>query len=207
MLDRMVRRRFVARFRDRIPKAAWWFGGEHTRRHAVSEALGGTTGEVATLGIGAVAALAVARRHGAQPALPVLAAVPLGLGAHALLKYTIQRPRPVTARITGKHTPSFPSGHAARGAAAAGIVGYIAAREQLPSARTALPVAAVLGALAIAGGATRVHVDRHWATDAIGGWGLGAAAAALCALGYERLRPAASGPRVRRRPARAAATA
>ena len=86
------------------------------------------TGERVTLGIGTAAALAVAKRRGVRTALPVLAAVPLGLSAHAAIKYAIRRPRPITALLTGKRTPSFPSGHAARGAAA-GLAAYVAARE------------------------------------------------------------------------------
>jgi membrane-associated phospholipid phosphatase len=157
-------------------------------RGAVSTALGGLAGEAATLTAGALAAAAVGRRRGWRPALPVLAAVPAALGAHAALKYTLRRPRPRTARLTGKHTPSFPSGHAARGAAAAGVVGYLAVREAGAPAALVLPLAAGVAAV---GGSARVYVERHWATDAVGGWGLGLAAAALAALWYERERDAA----------------
>jgi undecaprenyl-diphosphatase len=136
----------------------------------------------------------VARRRGPRVALPVLAAVPLGLGAHAAIKYSIRRPRPLTARVTGKHTPSFPSGHAARGAAAAGILGYVAVREGLAPSGVALALGA---ALAVGGGGSRVYVGRHWATDALGGWGLGVAAAALCALWYDEARARGAGRRGR----------
>ena len=186
-LDRKARRLLRADWWHRVPKSAWWSGGKHTRRHALAEALSGMTGEGTTLAAGALAAVVVARRHGVRPALPVLAAVPLGLAAHAAVKYSVRRPRPLWARLTGKHTPSFPSGHAARGAAAAGIVGYAAVREGLAPASVAYPLGA---AVALVGGGGRVYVDRHWATDVIGGWALGATAAALCALWYERARPA-----------------
>lgn len=188
-IDRYARRVFRARWPDRVPPDAWWSGGRHTRVHAVNEAVGGLTGELATLAAGAAAALAVARRHGPLAGLPVLAAVPLGLGAHAAIKYSVRRPRPLTARLTGKHTPSFPSGHAARGAAAAGILGYVAVREGLVPAAAALALGT---GLAVAGGGSRVYVGRHWATDAFGGWGLGVAVAAVCALWYDqaRARPA-----------------
>jgi membrane-associated phospholipid phosphatase len=190
-VDRQVRRSFRAGWPHRVPRAAWWFGGHHTRHHALTEALGGLAGEGPTLAAGALAAAAVARRRGLRPAVPVLAAVPLALAAHAALKYTIRRPRPLWARLTGKHTPSFPSGHAARGAAAAGIVGYVAGREGVVPAGAALPLGAGVTLAALAGGASRVYVDRHWATDAVGGWGLGTAVAALCALWCDRLRPPA----------------
>jgi membrane-associated phospholipid phosphatase len=183
--DRRARRWIRGGWRDRAPQVARWLGGRHRRRHGINEALGGLTGEGPTLIGGALAAALVGRRRGTLPALPVLAAVPLGLAAHAALKYTIRRPRPLTARLTGKRTPSFPSGHAARGAAAAGMIGYAAVREGLAPAAVAVPLG--LG-VALVGGASRLYVDRHWVSDAVGGWGIGTAAAALCALGYEHLR-------------------
>ena len=183
--DRRARRWIRGGWRDRAPQVARWLGGRHRRRHGLSEVLGGLAGEGPTLIGGALAAAFVGRKHGPAPALPVLAAVPLGLTAHAALKYTIRRPRPLTARLTGKRTPSFPSGHAARGAAAGGMIGYAAVREGLAPAAVAVPLGV---GLAVAGGASRLYVDRHWVADAVGGWGLGTAAAALCALWYERLR-------------------
>jgi membrane-associated phospholipid phosphatase len=166
---------------SQVARSAGWRG-------AVSTALGGLAGEAATLSAGALAAAAVGRRRGWRPALPVLAAVPAALAAHAAVKYTVRRPRPRTARLTGKHTPSFPSGHAARGAAAAGVVGYLAVREAGAPVPVVLPLAISVAAL---GGSARVYVERHWASDAVGGWGLGLAAAALAALWYERERDAA----------------
>jgi membrane-associated phospholipid phosphatase len=47
-------------------------------------------------------------------------------------------------------------------------------------------------AVAAAGGSARVYVERHWATDAVGGWGLGLATAALAAIWYERERDRAA---------------
>jgi undecaprenyl-diphosphatase len=183
-VDRGFRRAVRPSGEDDVPQVARSSGW----RGAVSTALGGLAGEAATLTAGALAAVAVGRRRGWRPALPVLAAVPAALGAHAALKYTLRRPRPRTARLTGKHTPSFPSGHAARGAAAAGVVGYLAVREAGAPVALVLPLAVGVGAI---GGAARVYVERHWATDAVGGWGLGLAAAAVAALWYERERDAA----------------
>ena len=183
-VDRVLRRAVRPSGQGDVPQVSRSSGWRGT----VSTALGGLAGEAATLTAGALAAVAVGRRRGWRPALPVLAAVPAALAAHAALKYTLRRPRPRTARLTGKHTPSFPSGHAARGAAAAGIVGYLAVREAGAPVARVLPLAVGVGAL---GGATRVYVERHWATDAVGGWGLGLAAAAAAALWYERERDAA----------------
>jgi membrane-associated phospholipid phosphatase len=68
------------------------------------------------------------------------------------------------------------------------MVGYLAVREAGASAAVVLPAALSIAAL---GGSARVYVERHWATDAVGGWGLGLAAAAAAALWYEREREAA----------------
>jgi hypothetical protein len=82
-LDRLVRRGFRARWPDRVPKDAWWLGGRrHTRGHAVSEAIGGLTGELATIGAGAAAALAVhVGRRRADDHRPVAGLTPVPGGA------------------------------------------------------------------------------------------------------------------------------
>ena len=82
----------------------------------------------------------------------------------------------------GKKSRSFPSGHAARAAAMVGLAAHVARREGLlpPAVARSLAVA-----IPLAVGGSRIHVDRHWATDVIGGLGYGAAAAALCAMWYD----------------------
>ncbi len=186
-IDQRVRRLLGARFRDRVPADAWWLPFPETRRHAVAEAAGGLAGDWTVLGAGALAAVAVALRRGPLAALPVLAAPQAANSAHGAVKYVVRRPRPVTARLTGKQTPSFPSGHAARGAATAGLLAYLAAREGVLGPRTSAALGTVI---ALAGGGGRVYVDRHWSTDALGGWGLGTTIAALAALGYDAARRA-----------------
>lgn len=190
-IDRLTQRHLRAAWRDRLPALpASPFGrARATRRHDLYEALGGLTGKMPTRVAGLLAAAEVARRHGGRsgvrPALPVALAVPLADVAHGLVKYRVRRPRPLLAPLTGKRTPSYPSGHASRGAALAGMAGYAAVAE---SALPPSTVVALGAAVAVLGGGSRVYVDRHWATDAIGGWGLGLATAALCALWYERER-------------------
>jgi membrane-associated phospholipid phosphatase len=181
VLARGVRRLPGAAWRERI--AAPWGAGRLPSEEPVSRALGGLAGQWPTFGLGALAAVALAARGGAARALPVAVAAPLAAAAHAAVKYAVRRPRPLTARLTGKHTPSFPSGHAARGAALAGVLAHLASREGLLPAAAALPLAA---AYAAAGGASRVWVERHWVSDAVGGWALGSAVAAACALWYDR---------------------
>jgi undecaprenyl-diphosphatase len=184
-VDRAARRWMDARWVDRVPRLPRWAGGHESKRHRVAQVLGALAHEHATYGAGALAAAAAARRHGKRAAVPIALAAPLGNAAHGALKYTIRRPRPLAARLTGKRTPSFPSGHAARVAAAAGVVGYAAVRDGDATPAVAIPLGA---AVAIAGAASRVYVHRHWMTDAVGGWGLGVTVAALCGLWYDRAR-------------------
>lgn len=150
--------------------------------HAVSRALGHVGGKLETLIAMSLAGAALGARRGLRPALPVLAAIPVVLGTSELLKPAIQRPRPWTARLMGKKSRSFPSGHTARAVAMFGLGAHVARREGMlpPFAARSLAVA-----LPLAVGASRIHVDRHWATDVIGGLGYGAAAAALCAMWYD----------------------
>jgi membrane-associated phospholipid phosphatase len=183
--DRRVQRAMRWRWWERVPHTSRLLGGRHARRFEVNQALGGLGGRWPTLIGGAIAATAVGRRFDARRALPVAMAVPLALGAHLLAKVAIQRRRPATARLTGKTTPSFPSGHAARGAALTGIVSHVAIREGLVSAAVVLPLAAAISA---AGGVSRIPIDRHWTSDLVGGWGLGVAVAAGCALWYDASR-------------------
>ncbi len=143
------------------------------------------TGQWPPVVAGALAAAGVAARRGRGAALPVLAAVPAANAAHAALKYARRERRPARAWLTGKRTPGFPSGHAARGMAAAGVLAHVAGREGVLPAAAVLPVGAGVAAV---GAAQRVWVERHWASDVMAGWALGAAVAAGCAMWYDAAR-------------------
>lgn len=85
----------------------------------------------------------------------------------------------------GRHSvtePSFPSGHSLNTAAVALTSGYVLWREGLVDWKVALPVPT---AVPVGMGVSRMYMDRHWGTDALGGWVLGVSIAALCAAGYE----------------------
>jgi undecaprenyl-diphosphatase len=186
-VDRALRKAMRLR-RQAASRRAALAGRERSTARAVSDTFGKLTGQWPPALAGTAAAAAVARRHGPAAALPALAAVPLANAAHAVIKYTLRERRPLLARLTGKRTPSYPSGHAARSAALAGLLAHLAAREQIAPPRAVLAAGT---AVALAGGANRAWVERHWVSDIVGGWALGAAAAAGCALWYDAMRPRA----------------
>src|SRR5687768_3977623 len=95
--------------------------------------------------------------------------------------------------------PSFPSGHALRAATVTLVTAYVLVRENVGRRRVAVPIVLAIPAL------TALHalyLDRHWATDIIGGWLGGIAIAGACAYGYEtaqaRKKATSPSPRPRR---------
>lgn len=80
---------------------------------------------------------------------------------------------------------SYPSGHTLETAAVSLASAYVLWREGLADPRIAFPVAAAIPLLE---GAGRIFLDRHWATDVIGGLLAGISVAAVCASGYEARR-------------------
>lgn len=84
-------------------------------------------------------------------------------------------------------SPSFPSGHANETTAVTLACAYVLARENLVPAAPAFVVATILS---IASPAGRIYLDRHWVTDAIGGWCVGITIAAASAAAYEWMTPA-----------------
>jgi len=80
--------------------------------------------------------------------------------------------------------PSFPSGQALETSAVALTAAYTLARE---GDIKAVPAFVAAGTLALATSAGRVYLDRHWVSDAIGGFLIGTAIAAGCSALYEGL--------------------
>jgi undecaprenyl-diphosphatase len=124
---------------------------------AVGGWLGGSRGRVARAGAGVPVAL-----------LAVLALV-AEQSVRTSLMLALHRPRPPAAdwavAVSGH---SFPSGHTASSAVAAGLLAWGLLRAR-PGAlgRT---LAAVCVAAAVAVGCSRVYLGVHWPTDVVGGW-------------------------------------
>jgi membrane-associated phospholipid phosphatase len=130
----------------------------------------------------ALAIALVLRRRGAgrRATLPLIASVTAEL-VNRLCEGTLHIRKPPPGKRE-RHKPSFPSGHALETAAMALTSSYVLAREGVvPAGRSA--AAAV--ALAAASGGGRVYLDRHWVSDAVGGYLLGIAIAAACGALYE----------------------
>lgn len=96
------------------------------------------------------------------------------------LKETYQVVRPETGqRLSRGH--SFPSGHASGVAAIALFVAYVASRHRVRP--LVFGIAATVLVLMV--GLSRIYLDRHWASDVLGGWVVGAGlGAGFCAI-YE----------------------
>ena len=135
-----------------------------------------------------VAALVAAvawRSGGPRAAIPIASASAAAASLAWLLEQAM-RPR---TPPPGRHSPtepSFPSGHALQTAAVAWAAAYVLTREGVTSPSRAVPVALVVPAVS---GLAKLWLDRHWYTDVMGGYLLGAALAASAAAAYEFARP------------------
>ena len=104
----------------------------------------------------------------AVPAAPAVAGV-----LELATKHLVKRPRPPTARLTGKSGFGFPSGHTTGFTAMA--VALVAVLAILVFHNRQVIVAAIAAAItSIVVAVSRLLVGAHWATDVIGGLLLGA---------------------------------
>jgi membrane-associated phospholipid phosphatase len=118
----------------------------------------------------AVGACGDVRARRQLPVASLIAAVSVGIGSLvvALLKETIDRPRPAHAdpgidtAVGTPGSPSFPSGHTATAFAAAAVVGAFYPRLRWP-----------LYALAALVGMSRIYLGVHFALDVVAGAILG----------------------------------
>lgn len=110
-------------------------------------------------------------------------------GSVLVIKYLFHRVRPAGALRHMDVSYAFPSGHSTASSAVYAMLVYVLVRERL-APRWTIALAATLVLLI---GLSRVYLDVHWATDVIGGWAVGLAIAAGCALLYEEARQRESG--------------
>ena len=135
--------------------------------------------------IAALATAAVWRANGPRAALPIAAASASAASLAWVLERTMRPRKPPPGRHSPTE-PAFPSGHALQTGAMAWTTAYVFAREGITPPGAAVPLALVLPA---ASGLVKLWGDRHWFTDVLGGYLLGAALAASAAGGYEIARP------------------
>lgn len=109
-------------------------------------------------------------RAGLLAALTILLA---SIG-NSLLKVSIARARPdLLEPLVVEHGFSFPSGHAALGMVAYGVVAVLVARSTLPPlARRG--IVALLAVLVLFIGLSRIWLGVHYPTDVLAGWTVGA---------------------------------
>ncbi len=127
------------------------------------------------------------RQHGLGPraAVPVFASAMAEL-VNRLVTHTLHiRVVPPGHPEHAKEKPSFPSGHAMEATGVAFASAYVLARERIVPAAPAFAVAGLVAAASTVG---RLVLDRHWATDAVGGSLLGVAVAAASGAAYETMR-------------------
>ncbi|MCA1812832.1 MAG: phosphatase PAP2 family protein [Halobacteriales archaeon] len=125
-----------------------------------------------------VALLAWRRRWGI--ALPLLAALLASDASAFALKHIVARHRPSEVLFGlpfRADDASFPSGHAVRAAAAAGVA-WLAGVPRAWRAGTA--------AFALLMAVARLVIEAHWLTDVLAGLALGAAIGAVMALAWRR---------------------
>ena len=131
------------------------------------------------------------RRGGVRTAVPIAASS----ATAAAMAWALERWMPKRRPPPGRHSPTepaFPSGHALQTSAVTWTIAYVFLRERGRLAAGVVPFAALVP---LASALAKTYLDRHWLTDVLGGYLLGAAIAAPAAAGYELARPR----RVRRR--------
>ena len=133
-----------------------------------------------------------------QWGLAVVCAVATGVGGalNWLLKHAFERVRPDHdhgyASVAGW---SFPSGHSSAAMAVYGMACYLLWRLAPPAWR--LPGTALLAALIMAIGLSRILLQVHFVSDVLAGFAISLAWLALCVAVAQRLRPScAAGQRV-----------
>ncbi len=109
-------------------------------------------------------------RHG------LIGALTIGLASviNQAVKAFVARERPALLEpIVVEHGFSFPSGHAALGMVAYGVLGVLIMRSRLPLA-VRRGIVVMLGILILLIGVSRIWLGVHYPTDVLAGWTAGA---------------------------------
>jgi undecaprenyl-diphosphatase len=133
----------------------------------------------------------------------VIGAATIGLASlgNGALKALIARARPdLLEPIVAERGFSFPSGHAAMGMVAWGILGVLVWRSRLPLG-IRRGVVAALGVVIFLVGLSRVWLGVHYPTDVLAGWTAGAVIVLLFARLTRRVSPEPAAEGVRADPA------
>lgn len=118
-------------------------------------------------------------RHG------LIGALTIGLASvvNQAVKAFIARERPdLLEPIVVEHGFSFPSGHAALGMVAYGVLGVLVMRSRMPLA-VRRGIVVMLGVLILLIGVSRIWLGVHYPTDVLAGWTAGA----IIVVAYARL--------------------
>lgn len=152
---------------------------------------------------GGVAAYLLLRGKGLDSAGAVILSSVAAYGASGAAERFLPRRHAPWGRLSVTE-PSFPSGHALRAATVTLVTAYVLIRENVGHRKIAVPIALAIPPL------TALHalyLDRHWATDIVGGWLGGVAIATACAYGYEVAQARKTAPRIKERSRRGKAAA
>ena len=105
------------------------------------------------------------------------------------LKAFFDRPRPDVFpwKVPYAGEASFPSGHSMTAMVGYATLAYLIARLE-PSKTLRRMTFAVAAMVIVAIGLSRMYVGVHWPSDVLGGFAMGLAWAALCAMGIEAIR-------------------
>lgn len=130
---------------------------------------------IVTLGIG----LAIVAYGSLQSNVRLLLAgstIWITLGIGSVLKLLFGRERPLTEYVANLQfqTLSFPSGHTSGATIAYGLLAYLA-WQLLPQPWNYIAVALLI-AIIILVGISRIYLGAHFPSDVVAGWALGAAA-------------------------------
>lgn len=153
---------------------------QHGRLRAAARALGPLGKPYGHLPLAIATGGVVARRTGSWRAgLPVVAASILAAAASEAGERYLPARRPPPGRHKPSE-PSFPSGHAMETAAVATAAAMALGRAGVGRRAVVVPAAVLVPLLS---GAAKLYLDRHWATDVLGGWAAGVALGAAVAGG------------------------